>query len=236
MQTKSLRESRVSSLRQIKNRRGHAGHHEIGDLGRIHSGPLQIGSCAMDTRRGLQTRAEASLPPAEEAVTLTDDIVRAGAARIEARRRSERGRVPDPVRPRKRPRPRRRRGLARQGTADSRLHVVASGVLAIIRDVSSDERVTVTTLAAVTLPASWDRRRPRRNSSLVAQGGARVLCLERERLNRCSPHIRRSSITSCGDHPHRAPDPAPPGDPGGRIVELRLQAARPLLTATLPAK
>ena len=73
--------------------------------------------------------------------------------------------------------------LARQGTADSRLHVVASGVLAIIRDVSGDERVTVTTLAVGDLAGELGFVDGlARNSSLVAQGGARILCLERERL------------------------------------------------------
>ena len=44
--------------------------------------------------------------------------------------------------------------LAHQGTADSRLHVVAGGTLAIVRDVSGDERITVTTLTSATLSAS----------------------------------------------------------------------------------
>lgn len=73
--------------------------------------------------------------------------------------------------------------VARQGTADSRLHVVARGALAIVRDVGPDERITITTLGAGDLAGELGFVDGlERNSSLVAQGGARVLCLEREKL------------------------------------------------------
>ena len=73
--------------------------------------------------------------------------------------------------------------LARQGTADSRLHVVAGGTLAIVREVNPDERITVTTLGAGDLAGELGFVDGlERNSSLVAQGEARILCLERERL------------------------------------------------------
>jgi CRP-like cAMP-binding protein len=73
--------------------------------------------------------------------------------------------------------------LAHQGTADSRLHVVAGGALAIVRDVSGDERLTVTTLGEGDLAGELGFVDGlERNSSLVAQGEARILCLERDKL------------------------------------------------------
>ena len=73
--------------------------------------------------------------------------------------------------------------LARQGTADSRLHVVARGTLAIVRDVGPGESITVTTLGAGDLAGELGFVDGlERNSSLIAQGGARILCLEREKL------------------------------------------------------
>jgi CRP-like cAMP-binding protein len=72
--------------------------------------------------------------------------------------------------------------LAQQGTADSRLHVVAAGALDIVREVG-DERVTVTTLGTGDLAGELGFVDGiERNSSLVAQGGARILCLERDKL------------------------------------------------------
>ena len=73
--------------------------------------------------------------------------------------------------------------LAQQGTADSRLHVVAGGTLAIVRDVGPDERIAVTTLGVGDLAGELGFVDGlERNSSLVARGEARVLCLERDRL------------------------------------------------------
>lgn len=73
--------------------------------------------------------------------------------------------------------------LARQGTADSRLHIVGSGTVAIVREISPDERVTVTTLGAGDLAGELGFVDGiERNSSLVALGPASVLCLERNKL------------------------------------------------------
>ena len=72
--------------------------------------------------------------------------------------------------------------LARQGTSDTRLHIVAGGTLAIVRE-TGDERVIVTTLTAGELAGELGFVDGiERHSSLVAQGPTRVLCLERDQL------------------------------------------------------
>jgi CRP-like cAMP-binding protein len=73
--------------------------------------------------------------------------------------------------------------LVRQGTADSRLHVVVSGTLAILREGGTDGPVVVTTLGPGDLAGELGFVDGiERNSSLVAQGSTRVLCLERTQL------------------------------------------------------
>ena len=73
--------------------------------------------------------------------------------------------------------------LVHQGKADSRLHVVVSGVLGVVRNPDSHDRVTVATLSAGDLAGELGFvDGTERNASLVAVGRARVLGLEREKL------------------------------------------------------
>ena len=73
--------------------------------------------------------------------------------------------------------------LATEGMADNHLYVVASGKLAVVRNPRSEGRVTVATLGPGELAGELNfvDGTPRQ-TSLVAQGSARVLGLERERL------------------------------------------------------
>ena len=73
--------------------------------------------------------------------------------------------------------------LVREGTADNRLHVIASGTLGIVKNAGTDARATVATLDAGELAGELGFiDGALRQSSLVANGCARVLSLERERL------------------------------------------------------
>ena len=73
--------------------------------------------------------------------------------------------------------------LVAEGKADNRLHVVVSGVLGVVRNADSHDRVTVATLSAGDLAGELGFvDGTERNASLVAVGGARVLGLEREKL------------------------------------------------------
>jgi CRP-like cAMP-binding protein len=73
--------------------------------------------------------------------------------------------------------------LVREGKPDNHLHVVAGGMLGVVRNIETDNRVTIATLGAGDLAGELGFvDGTERSASLVAIGGARVLGLERERL------------------------------------------------------
>jgi CRP-like cAMP-binding protein len=73
--------------------------------------------------------------------------------------------------------------LAREGTADNHLYVVASGNLDVIRYADVGTRLPIATLSEGDLADELNFiDGMERQTSLVAQGPARVLALERERL------------------------------------------------------
>lgn len=73
--------------------------------------------------------------------------------------------------------------LVREGKADNHLHVVASGVLGVVRNADTDARVIIATLGPGDLAGEMGFvDGTERHASLVALGGARVLGLEREKL------------------------------------------------------
>ena len=73
--------------------------------------------------------------------------------------------------------------LVREGTADNHLYVIANGILGIVRNPDSDDRVTVATLGVGDLAGELGFvDGTKRQASLVALGSARVVSLERERL------------------------------------------------------
>ncbi len=73
--------------------------------------------------------------------------------------------------------------LVREGASDNRLHVIASGTLGIVKNADTDARVTIATLDAGELAGELGFiDGALRQSSLIAQGGARVVSLEREKL------------------------------------------------------
>jgi len=73
--------------------------------------------------------------------------------------------------------------LVREGTADNRLHVIASGTLGIVKNADTDARATVATLDVGELAGELGFiDGALRQSSLVAKGSTRVLSLEREKL------------------------------------------------------
>lgn len=73
--------------------------------------------------------------------------------------------------------------LVHEGSADDHLYVVAGGLLGVVRNVDSDDRVTIATLGVGDLAGELGFvDGTERHASLVALGGARVLGLERERL------------------------------------------------------
>ncbi|MFI4925511.1 MAG: Crp/Fnr family transcriptional regulator [Vicinamibacteria bacterium] len=73
--------------------------------------------------------------------------------------------------------------LVREGTADDRLYVVASGLVGVVKYHDSDARLVVATLAPGALAGEMGFvDGTRYHSSLVALGGARVLGLARARL------------------------------------------------------
>jgi len=73
--------------------------------------------------------------------------------------------------------------LVSEGTADNRLHVIASGTLGIVKNPDTDARVTVATLDAGELAGELGFiDGALRQSSLVAKGDTRVLSLERDKL------------------------------------------------------
>jgi CRP-like cAMP-binding protein len=73
--------------------------------------------------------------------------------------------------------------LVPEGTADNRLHVIASGALAIVKGASTDARETVAMLGAGELAGELGFiDGALRQSSLIARGSTRVLSLERGKL------------------------------------------------------
>jgi CRP-like cAMP-binding protein len=92
--------------------------------------------------------------------------------------------------------------LVRDGTADHRLHVIASGTLGIVKNVDTDVRATVATLDVGELAGELGFiDGALRQSSLVAKGSTRVLSLEREKLESLLPthpmivyHVMRAII------------------------------------------
>jgi len=73
--------------------------------------------------------------------------------------------------------------LVHEGTADNHLYVIAHGALGIVKNAQTDARVTIATLGPGDLAGELGFiDGAKRQSSLVAQGGARVVSLEREQL------------------------------------------------------
>ena len=73
--------------------------------------------------------------------------------------------------------------LVRAGKADNHLHVVVSGALGVVTNADTADRVIVATLATGDLAGELGFvDGTERHASLIAIGGARVLGLEREKL------------------------------------------------------
>jgi len=73
--------------------------------------------------------------------------------------------------------------LVHAGKADTRLHVVASGMLGVVRNVDGEERVQIATLVPGELAGELGFVDGTvRHASLIAIGATRVLSLEREQL------------------------------------------------------
>ena len=73
--------------------------------------------------------------------------------------------------------------LVREGKADNHLHVVASGLLGVVRNAGGDDRVIIATLGPGDLAGEMGFvDATERHASLVALGETRVIGLEREKL------------------------------------------------------
>ena len=73
--------------------------------------------------------------------------------------------------------------LVREDTVDNHLYVVADGTLGVVRNINSDQRLTIATLGAGDLAGELSFiDATKRHASLVALGRTRVLGLERERF------------------------------------------------------
>jgi len=71
--------------------------------------------------------------------------------------------------------------LVREDTIDNHLYVVADGTLGVVRNINSDQRLTIATLSAGDLAGELSFiDATKRHASLVALGRTRVLGLERE--------------------------------------------------------
>ena len=71
--------------------------------------------------------------------------------------------------------------LVREDTTDNHLYVVADGTLGVVRNINSDQRLTIATLGAGDLAGELSFiDATKRHASLVALGRTRVLGLERE--------------------------------------------------------
>ena len=73
--------------------------------------------------------------------------------------------------------------LVAEGKADNHLHVVASGMLGVVRNAGTADRVTIATLQPGDLAGELGFvDGTERHASLVALGGTQVVGLEREKL------------------------------------------------------
>ena len=73
--------------------------------------------------------------------------------------------------------------LVREGASDNHLYVVASGLVGVVKYIESDSRLTVATLAHGDLAGEMGFvDGTSYHSSLVALGGAKVLAVDREKL------------------------------------------------------
>ncbi len=73
--------------------------------------------------------------------------------------------------------------LVREDTIDNHLYVVAAGTLGVVRNINSDQRLTLATLGAGELAGELSFiDASKRHASLVALGPTRVLGLEREQF------------------------------------------------------
>jgi CRP-like cAMP-binding protein len=73
--------------------------------------------------------------------------------------------------------------LVREGTTDNHLYVVAEGTLGVVRNVDTDQRLTIATLGTGDLAGELSFiDATQRHASLVALGRTRVIGLERERF------------------------------------------------------
>ena len=71
--------------------------------------------------------------------------------------------------------------LVREDTIDNHLYVIADGTLGVVRNINSDQRLTIATLGAGDLAGELSFiDATKRHASLVALGRTRVLGLERE--------------------------------------------------------
>jgi CRP/FNR family transcriptional regulator, cyclic AMP receptor protein len=71
--------------------------------------------------------------------------------------------------------------LVREDTIDNHLYVVADGTLGVVRNINSDQRLTIATLGAGDLAGELSFiDATKRHASLVALGRTRVLGLQRE--------------------------------------------------------
>ena len=71
--------------------------------------------------------------------------------------------------------------LVREDTTDNHLYVIADGTLGVVRNINSDQRLTIATLGAGDLAGELSFiDATKRHASLVALGRTRVLGLERE--------------------------------------------------------
>jgi len=73
--------------------------------------------------------------------------------------------------------------LVREDTIDNHLYVIADGTLGVVRNINSDQRLTIATLGAGDLAGELSFiDATKRHASLVALGRTRVLGLEREQF------------------------------------------------------
>jgi CRP/FNR family transcriptional regulator, cyclic AMP receptor protein len=73
--------------------------------------------------------------------------------------------------------------LVREDTTDNHLYVIAAGTLGVVRNIGTDQRLTIATLSAGDLAGELSFiDATKRHASLVALGPTRVLGLERERF------------------------------------------------------
>ncbi len=128
--------------------------------------------------------------------------------------------------------------LVREDTIDNHLYVVADGTLGVVRNINSDQRLTIATLGAGDLAGELSFiDATKRHASLVALGRTRVLGLEREHFESLADEPPASVLSrDPRDCPNRAHNPAASVAAGRRAVELHLQTARSVLKKKPRAK